>query len=661
MDVLGRKLYMLSRTLADVVDLDTYNANAITAPWKTLLGGSQGPGVAWHEASRRLILWLGGQTLYRIDPVTNLVEQATMAGAPMPSAPQDGTYGSFALQGDTLYFLKSIYANVLIGTLPTTWVPWGSAPPPPPPLAVPTLTAAPISVTGGQPAVLTLSLPGLDYHNLFINGTRPACVVGATTMVCSLTVTPLLTTVYQATGTNAAGTPYALPNVTVTVGVIPPPPVPQVTLVAVPDQLLAGQSSVLTLALPGLDYHNLFINGVRPACVVSGTTATCTMTVTPATTTTYQVTATNAAGTPYTMPSVVVTVTTVVGAASGVIQVPAGQPIPPRRWVERQMPPVGLAFMAGQGGKHGRAFYHPGLKGLVFAGGDWRSSMSAKLQLDGNGEGSEIWTLNALANTWNLLRPLCVPGAVQPRRPDSVTWAYDSRRDQGVMAPGYFFEKSSNCGAIEGVGGYTFSFATRQFSGPTLPLPPGGWGGDIGASFGLYDPVADELIRVRNGGPTLERLNLATLTWRTQRLWLSTTWNPNPNRAQPVLDVQGRALYWVDAYGTPPSLIRVRLTDGAVTAVPLPPQYVPMRDVSAEIYLAFDPRNRVVLLPNNVDMGITSLKGLGLYFVDAGRWEWESVPTPAWGSVWGFDENTGALVGIGKRTNPTAYYLYKVN
>lgn len=97
--------------------------------------------------------------------------------------------------------------------------------------------------------------------------------------------------------------------------VVPPPVVPvelpgsPLTLVASPAALAAGQSAVLTLVTPTLDYHNVFINGVRPVPVPSGSGTVWTLAVTPAVTTLYQAVATNAGGVAYAMPSVTVTVT----------------------------------------------------------------------------------------------------------------------------------------------------------------------------------------------------------------------------------------------------------------------------------------------------------------------------------------------------------------
>src|SRR5262249_40280284 len=92
----------------------------------------------------------------------------------------------------------------------------------------------------------------------------------------------------------------------------------------------------------------------------------------------------------------------------GTVACPPGQPLPVRTWCERPMPPQGQAFMGGNGGKHGRAFFHAGLNGLVFAGGDWKTSQPT-LE-NGDFVGSEIWTLNAATDRWTLLRPFCVPG-----------------------------------------------------------------------------------------------------------------------------------------------------------------------------------------------------------------------------------------------------------
>ena len=359
-------------------------------------------------------------------------------------------------------------------------------------------------------------------------------------------------------------------------------------------------------------------------------------------------------------------------APPGTISVPPGQAIPAGQWIERANPSEGKAFMAGRGGKHGRMFYRPAGRGLsggmVFAGGDWHTSQPQ--YEDGSGVGSEIWHLDALNDNWTLLRPFCVPGENEPGGPDTVGWAYDNKRDRGLMNPGFYFGMQgakSPCGSIYGLGGYAFSFVDKKFSGPdgaTLPLPlsppPDGWGGDGVASYSVYDPVADELVRIANGGQ-MQRLNLASQKWRTQSLTNGTpNWNPVANRAQLVIDVAGRALYWLDVWSPVRALIKVSLVNGAVKTLPLPAQYVLPAGSDHEVYLAFDPGHRVILIPNNFDMGTAPLNGLGIYHVDTGAWDWQAVPPAVFGSVWGFDEAVGALIGIGKRVFPSAYFLYKV-
>ncbi len=354
------------------------------------------------------------------------------------------------------------------------------------------------------------------------------------------------------------------------------------------------------------------------------------------------------------------------GSASApvTVQVAPGQPLPERTWIERQMPAGAIRSYMQTGGKHGRAFYHSALQAMVFAGGDWHTTQPQ--YEGGEGVGSEIWALDVGKDRWTLLRPFCVPNETQPGGPDTVGWAYDSKRDRGLMTPGFYFitqGAKSPCGAIYGLGGYAFSFETKKFVGPDasagLPPPPSGWGGDGGASFGLYNPTLDEYVRVRNG-PSLERLNLSAKTWTVQNLSNgNSAWNPVPNRAQPVIDVKGQAVYWVDAWSSPKALVKVSLKNGSASSIPLPPQYAQPAGQDHEVYLAFDPGNRVVLVPNNFDMGTSPIKGLGIYHVDTGQWEWEAVPPTVFGSVWGFDEATGAIIGIGKRAQPFAYFLYR--
>jgi PKD repeat protein len=116
--------------------------------------------------------------------------------------------------------------------------------------------------------------------------------------------------------------PEPVPEPTPTPDPIPEPtpdPAPDLaTLTAEPSAIEAGQSSLLTLTCPTADYHNVFINSMRPTFVGAGVFR---LTVQPPVSTLYQAKATNAAGVPYVMPSVTVTVT-------GTVPVPDPTPTP---------------------------------------------------------------------------------------------------------------------------------------------------------------------------------------------------------------------------------------------------------------------------------------------------------------------------------------------
>lgn len=360
-----------------------------------------------------------------------------------------------------------------------------------------------------------------------------------------------------------------------------------------------------------------------------------------------------------------------------------------RGWTERMNP--GPGYMPNTGGKHGRAIYHPPSKSMVFGGGDWLTSQPQYSGPYHNGTGSEIWSLDVLSNTWTLIRPFCVPGAVQPGRPDTVGFAYDSKRDRIINTPGFYFITqgfdpvaqplgASNCGAVEGWGSYAFDMKTKTWIGPDamgwfyrgavrtevttpntavgVPSPPGGWGGDTGASFSVYNPTTDELLRTY-GGTMFQRLNLTTGVWSQINLTNGDpNWNPIANRSQHVLDVAKQVLYWTDTQSR--ALVKVQLSNNAVTMIPLPAQYVaPNGD--QDVYLVFDPVRRELFVPSTTNHGLTPPVGIGLYKVDTGVWTWEAVPTMVSGSVWGFDEATNSVIGIGKRTpggTVSAYYLY---
>ena len=641
MDITGRKMYVLGDGLAEMYDLDTKAyTNLATQPWaaRFIIRGTEGPGLAWHERTKQIVAWMAGidgNAVDVINPATGTRTSVPMGGVTVSTPPAAGTYGRFRmLPGtDQVVLVNSVTENVFIGTipfdgaaLPPSPPPVGGSPSPPAPAPVPVTLNAPGSITWTAPAN-----PDGTSFNLAASFTTVPTSFPAGTVPAQYRVT------LRQTFSNTVLIPYG--GTTSTAG--------RADTGGLLWTAIGPGSYDVTVALE--DASGAVLSAAGPTTFLLGT----------------------GSGTPPPAPS----------PSPGTVAVPPGMPLPIRTWVERPLPPVGQAYMAGNGGKHGRAFYHAGLKSLVFAGGDWSTSQP---QYDGpyrDGVGSEVWSLDALTDKWTRQRPMCVPGETQPGHPDSVGWAYDSKRNRGLMAPGFYFITQQppggfpSCGALEGFGGYAFDFATRKFIGPDavagMPPPPNGWGGDGGASFATYDPVNDEFIRVRQPR-TLERLNLASGVWRVQGLPGTPTWNPNSNRSQLVIDVKGRAVYFLDRDGdrggfaegkmwpaTLPALVRVSLVDGSVTSFPLPSQYTPPADGAQDVYLAFDPVNRLVLVPNNIGMGQSPILGLGLFNVDLVSWTWEPVPSDVWGSVWGFDENIGAMIGIGKRAEGTSYFIYK--
>jgi len=360
------------------------------------------------------------------------------------------------------------------------------------------------------------------------------------------------------------------------------------------------------------------------------------------------------------------------------IEVPPGQPLPVRQWIIRphrgaSCGTTDAVCAVEQTGlpstKHSRAFYHPGLRSMVVGGGDRPVSMPRPGW--SNGTGSEIVALNPETDTWTTLRKFCVPGEVQPKRPDTVVWALDRKRNRGLMAPGFFFGTQgieSGCGAVEGWGGYAFDFATKKWLGPDDPaimvptpntnLPGaafqgGGWGGDSSLSFGLVDNVKDELLLLKTG-PGLLRMNLATKTWRS--MYLDGAY---VHRQQPAIDEVGRAVYLL----AQPNLMKINLDapgDFQFESIPLPPWWVmPDPGNASDWYLTFDSTNRIVVAVNNLNMG-SDIVALGLYHVDTKTWERLEIPPGLRSNLWGFHEGLGAVMAMGGEAYDSPYYMIRL-
>lgn len=337
--------------------------------------------------------------------------------------------------------------------------------------------------------------------------------------------------------------------------------------------------------------------------------------------------------------------------------------LPVRAWTPRDLPVLGQGpAPRGHGGKHSRLFVRTRTGDLILTGGDYQHpSMSA--QEDGS---QMVWmkNLDDPSSEWRILGPWC-HGPVMPGRPDNVVWAYDSKRDKGVIMPGFYFASqkgSTICpGVVEDGGAFFFDFGTNRWEQAAIPRPPDGWGGDLGATFGVYDPVTDSVIRVRyRGDPQVEQLKLATNRWETTRLGFGHI-TVDPHADQSVIDVRGRAIYFIARASR--SLVKYGIDSRRVLRlIPLPAALDVSHPYDQETYLAFDPINRVVLFPNTRDYGGT-FKNLGIYHVDKNQWEVEPVPAEVFGNVVTFDSAHNCLVlmgGNGSRAPlPTRFWLYR--
>jgi len=337
--------------------------------------------------------------------------------------------------------------------------------------------------------------------------------------------------------------------------------------------------------------------------------------------------------------------------------------LPDRTWVSR---PLGTGF-GGPGlypyaSKHTRLLYDSKRGRMVLTGGDY-----TKPYIDSDNGGQLVWGIDLASGptpTWTLLGPWC-NGPEQPGRPDTVGWVYDSTRDQGVILPGFYFitekEESGCSDARDLPDPMLFDFATNKWKRVPFGPPRGGYGGDSGSSFAVYDPVSDSIYRLRgNDYNSVEILSLKTNRWSEDRLG----GDSSMNREQPVIDVQGRSIYAISR--RPRGLLRYSIPKGRVDLLPLPPQVQLPEGGDLETYLAFDPINRVVLFPNTHDNG-GKVYGLGIFHVDTRQWEWEPVPSvnPAvQGNVLGFDVNNNVMLLYGGKTGvgvgvPTVFWLYR--
>ena len=331
--------------------------------------------------------------------------------------------------------------------------------------------------------------------------------------------------------------------------------------------------------------------------------------------------------------------------------------IPLRTWVSRPLPtgtagPNSIPY----GGKHTRLLYDSRRGRMVLTGGDYFNA-----HVSDNGS-HLVWAIDLASGptpAWKLIGPWC-NGPVQPGRPDTVGWAYDSKRDRAVILPGYYFANegaSSGCdGVVDSKASMLFDFLTNKWNAARYGPPSGGWGGDIGSSFAVYDPVSDSVYRFRWGGRNLmETLSLEKDSWSTVDL------DPGNdlNRDQSAIDVKGKSIYVISRQLR--AVLRYSIPSRRIVENIAIPREIQL-PVSAdfETHLAFDPVNRVLLYPNALDFDGRVYR-FGIYHVDKKRWEWEAVPTdghPVQGNVVGFDVGNNVMMLYGGRGG-SVFWLYR--
>ncbi|HSE06905.1 MAG TPA: hypothetical protein VLK35_22350 [Methylomirabilota bacterium] len=345
--------------------------------------------------------------------------------------------------------------------------------------------------------------------------------------------------------------------------------------------------------------------------------------------------------------------------------------LPLRTWVSRPAPEPGQGPLPNGTGKHSRLLFDSKRGRMVLSGGDY-TYREAGHDINRRSGMHIVWAIDLSKGeqaTWTRLTSWCAaPGGVQPGRPDTVVWTYDSTRDQGVMMPGfYFITQKSTVTVCPGVDQTTdsvvFDFTSNTWSLPPYGPPPKGYGGDQGASYGVYDPVTDAVYRFRRmSANTMEILYRKTNEWEQVPLGASgsTLHRTNANRDQSAIDVEGRSIYAISWRMR--ALMRYSIpAKRVVDTIEMPPKWVPpIGPGDHETWAVFDPINRVVLIPvaQNFD---GALIGLAIYHVDQKRWEWEDPPAngpEVSGNTVGFDPANNALILLG-RNKAGLWWLYR--
>jgi hypothetical protein len=393
--------------------------------------------------------------------------------------------------------------------------------------------------------------------------------------------------------------------------------------------------------------------------------------------------------------------------------------------IARTWKPIPYGTVLGQS-KHARVAFDSKRKRMVIAGGDGT---------DGSGNsftGHYVHSID-LAQSATITRHhgACPPvGAPQlmPYKSDNTTWVYDSKRDNFLIAPAYYDnpvrmtnftalptgwtilgDLAPNVKLVSDPAGkqwawnqtvnvanqlqcnnhyvpdfskrpYTFDPNTNLWAPATVqPGPGGGWGGDSHNHFGVYDPVTDSTYRFWNGcgvhripmdgtpGPACYSFAFPN----------TPAGGMDPSNDQSAIDVQGRHLYVIARYKN--HLLKWSLDQQKVVKyIPMPATWRrPESEYGGgdyETHMAFDTKNRVLMIPHDMSYGSSSTgegtligttgENRGVYFfnVDTEVWEHELAPVGAKvsGNVLGYDAANNVFLYFGRSpTKQIWLYRYK--
>ena len=331
--------------------------------------------------------------------------------------------------------------------------------------------------------------------------------------------------------------------------------------------------------------------------------------------------------------------------------------VPDRTWVPRPQSGIGEGPSASRG-KHMRLFHDSKRGRMVLTGGDYPYTRG-----DGNAL-QLVWAIDlAKGAKWELLHGWCSPpGGVQPARPDNVTWVYDSKRDQGIIMPAYYFGPVGCPDVSEAKDGYVFDLASNSWQPASWPKPLPAYGGDIHNHWGVYDPLTDSVYRFFwRGSLNMQVLDRGANRWTfTPLRGVSGVGASDPSNDQPAIDPKGHSIYVISRKMK--ALLRYSIDKkDVVEAIPMPAQWTaPSSEFGGgdmETYLAFDSINRVLINPMTHNYG-GKLLGLGIYHVDTKKWEWEEAREDVSGNTLAFDATNNVFMFFG-RSATRQFWLYR--